>query len=959
MDRFLLLLTAFVCTWSTAAQAAIRNGTFDDALEGWQRRQDGKMGEVRVVKDGAVETCAQLHKTVATPKWSAVGITQRVTVDPNSVYVLSLRYRAVLLEGIVGYSCRVFVTGDGPDRNRAMSPSGEWLPFEWQFKTGVEAKEVLLQVLLTYSSGDLWIDDVSLRKVGSSIEAEAFPDLSDASPATDQAFSQKRGVEIGPQGAIRTSFPVEKGVWKVEVYGRGTGTEAGLARRAVTVRLGNSERTVDLHEPGTKHHGRNAFLVTDRSGRTNLAVSRAEGFTGKLLLDRVSWVAHTGPGEARPLCLETPLASAGKAQAVIVAGHDSLVRQTALALQKAIQGSAGVSLPIVDDKSWMAGEHTGRHAIAVGNMLQNKLAERLYCLWYTFEDAWYPGTGGWVVRSVHDPWGTGKNVILLAGSDAAGTAAAAEAFLKVLPAGPEPRLGQVIKVAMAPAVEEGVRRAAGAGRVQAARRSLPRRSQRSLMSSAARAGMSYARSGDPERARLVLLYLLEHKRRPELGHDTHMELWKTIRAWDNVEECPAITDEERLEITNYLLYILRSPEGVFQSMFVGSLGRSTVRHNHHMLAAMDAYYGGQYFAKYHQLAEAQDWLRKARFCFASQELQDKGEDESGNYEGSTALRPLLPYAYTEPGYQFLPSGTAKRFLDRCCVAIDNRFSSSGHGDCWDVNCFPPLALGIGAWYYKDGGYQYILEQRHRLRPSEKNAMQIQPPFRVDGVVKALRPTRFEGVTVSPLNQGHYDLYQGKGDLKWNVGRAETFDKISFRTRFEPDAQYLLLDGIACGSHGHRDANCLIRFTDNDRVWLVDDSYTEGPFLSDHNGVLVTRDGIADPLPALSRLDVVADFADTALTRTTLPDHSGVDWERNILWVKEGCFVVLDRMRAVKPGNYAFRCLWRTLGTAGIEGNRLVTRQGEQTPERKDAMHLVFGDDVRGTVVEEREEFGSR
>ena len=100
---------------------------------------------------------------------------------------------------------------------------------------------------------------------------------------------------------------------------------------------------------------------------------------------------------------------------------------------------------------------------------------------------------------------------------------------------------------------------------------------------------------------MLVVYLLEHKRRPELGHDTHMELWKTIRAWDNVEECPAISDDERLEITNYLLYVLRSHEGVFNSMFVGSLGRSVVRHNHHMLAAMDAYYGGHYFRKYHQL----------------------------------------------------------------------------------------------------------------------------------------------------------------------------------------------------------------------------------------------------------------------------------------------------------------------------------------------------------------------
>ena len=959
MKKAALWFAFLVCSWLSAGEPAVRNGTFDDGLAGWEIRRSENMGEVRVVADGAGGTCARAHKTVATPKWSAMGVTQRLPVDPSSVYSLSLRYRAVLLDGVVGYACRVFASGDGLDEHRSMTPSDEWAPFEWRFGTGPEAKEVQLQLLLTYSSGDLWVDDVVLRKVGSSVEAEAFADPVDAPAVADDTFSLKRGVEVGPQGLIRTRLSIEAGVWRVDVFGRGGGGEEGLTRRAVTVRLGDCERTVDLHEPGTKHHGRVAYLVTERAGETDLIVSRAEDFEGRLLLDRVAWVAHDGPGEGRALCLETPIAAAGQAQAVIVAGAGAAVRQAAEWLQGAVRGKSGVVLPIVDHDRWMAGEYTAKHAIAVGNMLRNKLSERLYCLWYTFEDAWYPGAGGWAVRSVHDPWGTGKNVIVLAGSDASGTRAAVDAFAEMLPEGADLRLGHVIRARMIPEVEEGIRRAVGRVGVEYAQKSLPRRSQRSLMSSAARAGMSYARSGDPERARMMLVYLLEHKRRPELGHDTHMELWKTIRAWDCVEECPAVTADERLEITNYLLYVLRSPEGVFNSMFVGSLGSSVVRHNHHMLAAMDAYYGGHYFSKYHGLAEAEEWLRKARFCFASQELQDKGQDESGNYEGSTALRPLLPYAYTEPGYRFLPSGTAKRFLDRCCVAIDNRFSSSGHGDCWDVNCFPPLALGIGAWYYRDGGYQYILEQRHRARPREKDAMQIQPPFRMDGVVEPVRPGRLEGVTVAPLNQGHYDLYNGKGDLRWDLGRAETFDKISFRTRFEPHAQYLLLDGIACGSHGHRDANCLIRFTDNDRVWLVDDSYTEGPFLSDHNGVLVTRDGIAGPMPACSRLDLAVELADTGLTRTTLPNHSGVDWERNIIWLRERCFIVLDRMKAVKQGNYAFRCLWRTLGTAGIEGNRLVTRQGEKTPEREDAMHVVFGGDVRPTVTEEREEFGSR
>ena len=943
------------CAW---AQDAIISSDFDNGLEDWTTSASEGAGEVQLADDGAGGQCALLHKTLATEQHTSVGIRRTVTVEPNSVYEISLRQKCVLKEGIVGYAFRVFLTGGDLSENRSIPASADWKPFTWRFSTGPEAAELSVFIALTYSSGDAWVDNVTLRKVGASIEAEDLPDRASAQLVTDDGLSGEQGLRLGPDGSVSTTLPLQAGPWEVQVYGEGD-AEDGLTAGAVTVSIGSESHTVDLYSTSTDLHGRNALFQLDQSGPETLTITRAPGYTGTLVLDRIAWRAHDGPARLKKLYIDTTVVRDGRPNAVIIISDDAAMQTVARDLQTAIRETSGATLPIVRDTQWMAGDYQAQNAIAVGNLLQNKLSERLYCLWYTYEDCWYPGEGGWVVRTVHDPWGTGSNVIVAAGSDEAGTVEAAGQLAGLLGRGQTLTIGHTIAAEMAPEVAAGIENAVGRPDPEYARSSVPRRSQRSLMSSAARAGVSYLYSGDPRRARMAVIYLLGHKRNPELGADTHMELWKTIRAWDNIEECPEFTDDERLEVTNYLLHVLRSEEGINQGMFVSALAHSTVRHNHHMLAAMDAYYGGEYFRKYYRLPEADDWLAKARFIFSTQELEDKGQDESGDYELSTALRPLLPFAYTEPGYQFLPSGTARRFIDRCVVALDNRFASSGHGDCWDVDCFGPLPFGVGAWYYHDTGYQYILEQRRALRPDEQNAMQIQPPFRMDGVVPAERPARFEGVTLAPLNHAHYDLYSGGQNLKWNVPWEGTFDKISFRTRFEPSSQYLLLDGISCGSHGHSDANCLVRFTDNDRVWLVDDSYTEGPFLTDHNGVVVTRDGIADQMPACARLDAAVDFGDIGLTRTTLPDHSGADWERNVIWLKENCFVVLDRMEALSAGNYGFRCLWRTLGTGDLDGRTLVTRQMKLTPERDDTMYLVTGGDTGVTVTPETEVFGAK
>ena len=333
-------LPALACGTSAAAQPNLRNGTFENGLDGWTPRLSENMGEVRLVDDGAGGKCAQFHKTVATPDWSCIGVTQEVAVDANSEYVVSLRFRTALKQGIVGYACRVFATGEGLDDHRTMSPSDEWAPFEWQFSTGVETKEIQLQLVLTYSSGDLWVDDVTLRKVGSSIEAEDFAEKTDASPVADEGLSGARGIELGAAGSISTPLKLDAGVWRIEVFGEGAEAEQGLTRRAVTVQIGARSQTIDLHRHGTKYHGRVAYLRTDQAGEQNLIIGRAGDFAGRLVLDRVSWVAYRGPDEARPLCRETQLVRDGKPNAVIVAGPDAAMQRAART--SAVGGSAEV-----------------------------------------------------------------------------------------------------------------------------------------------------------------------------------------------------------------------------------------------------------------------------------------------------------------------------------------------------------------------------------------------------------------------------------------------------------------------------------------------------------------------------------------------------------------------------------------------------------------------------------------
>ncbi|MEZ4637818.1 MAG: hypothetical protein R2856_23155 [Caldilineaceae bacterium] len=56
----------------------------------------------------------------------------------------------------------------------------------------------------------------------------------------------------------------------------------------------------------------------------------------------------------------------------------------------------------------------------------------LYARRYIAADAYYPGHGGHVLRTVHDPWGSGHNVIFAGGSDVDSVATAVDHLLDAL-----------------------------------------------------------------------------------------------------------------------------------------------------------------------------------------------------------------------------------------------------------------------------------------------------------------------------------------------------------------------------------------------------------------------------------------------------------------------------------------------------------------------------------------------
>ena len=108
----------------------------------------------------------------------------------------------------------------------------------------------------------------------------------------------------------------------------------------------------------------------------------------------------------KPLYPETNLVEAGRPSSAVVCPSDDRYAALAETIQKGIQDLSGAKLPIIAHTA--AAVTPRRHLILLGNLNTNRAIFRLYGYSYTPADDHYPGNGGHLLHTIHDPWGNGK-----------------------------------------------------------------------------------------------------------------------------------------------------------------------------------------------------------------------------------------------------------------------------------------------------------------------------------------------------------------------------------------------------------------------------------------------------------------------------------------------------------------------------------------------------------------------
>ena len=287
-----------------------------------------------------------------------------------------------------------------------------------------------------------------------------------------------------------------------------------------------------------------------------------------------------------------------------------------------------------------------------------------------------------MVHSVHNPFGDGRNAIVVGASSSKGAARSADALTAWVQAkGPRPgftllshspRTG--VELPRQADFEHGLR----SRKEQIERGDLPW--------PAMDYGMLYHLTGHAEWGRLfrdLHLYGMRVARDsgkwPVTVFNNYFYLYRVLTAWDLIEESPLFSYDDRLEITTLFLEVAR---------YVADLpyfkGKLALGNNHQTYAALSTFMAQRYFGKYYGWPEFNERRDRVASIFAMHNTSWRPND---NEEGTSVRthRHLVNYSLQRGDYTYFSTGRARRLADWIVMVTDNRADTMPFGDAGEYD----------------------------------------------------------------------------------------------------------------------------------------------------------------------------------------------------------------------------------------------------------------------------------
>jgi hypothetical protein len=578
----------------------------------------------------------------------------------------------------------------------------------------------------------------------------------------------------------------------------------------------------------------------------------------------------------KPLHLTYDLVAGGQARCVIVAPADRDHQAAAQALQAAFRQRTGVTVPIVADNAPEAALPPSRHLLVLGNRSTNRTSGALYDLHYSLVDLKYPGRGGHVLRSVHDPFGQGQSVVIVGGSDGAGVVAAAKLLAEKITkvAGPRDKLtlGWLMETRLGEGLvpPKDVREAeiwdASKGYGSTGYfgwNSLSKRMAMYYMLGDEHSAREMFRLAFPDKQALKEMDEIDGERIEDkddpLAGSYHYNAHMMILYWDLIEESPLFTDAERLKVTNafsrqlhYRVNVQR--EGVYELRGPASV----VGTRHGQWSAMSLYCLARYFQKYYPDPLWAHAERAGQWHFHPLHKHAWVHGEFDNlFWYNTGTAPILSYMILTGDRKPLENGVLPLLLRGQEALISGRIPD------WALNSAAMDFLNKAAYLTGDGVW---ITYRERTGVNT-DTFRLGQSFWPEPTLQPRLPTELVGKwTINPMP---HPQWVGRGN---GFPLSQSFLFGSFRSAPDAAGDYILLDGYNGASRNPYHTFGLLELRLNGRTLLAGFG----------NHLLTSADGMLEPKVAMdAALRHHGVIGPTAVAVGEVPNLAYTNWRRTL------------------------------------------------------------------------------
>ncbi|MGX5817668.1 FG-GAP-like repeat-containing protein [Chitinophaga lutea] len=645
--------------------------------------------------------------------------------------------------------------------------------------------------------------------------------------------------------------------------------------------------------------------------------------------------------QLKPLHLNTPLS-----QLEIVA--PAYAAAEARSLRDAIKKRTGVTVRILEAASQQPAFPFKKHLLLLGNRSDNPVVGGLYDRGFTWIDLKYPGRGGYVVRSLHNPAGDGYNVLFAGGSDEAGVREAARVLAGKIAGGTGGDLSYVCDIRLS----EGYKlpetpREIGIWEASERWKSsgyfgwniVSKYMGLFYMTGKEQYLREFLRYAFPDDAAKKVIdqfdgELIENKNDPLAG-PYHYAAHMMILLWDLIEETPMLDDSTRLRVTN--AFARQLPHRIVEPVYYATEIPGSWGHRHDDWSAVSLYVLGRYFQRDYPSPVWEHCVRSADRYFLSLPRTYWTAGVNDHLFWFTSFyNPVLDY-------MLLSGHREPAILANVAKGLNTqRIISNGLPDDWGVRASALNMLNKAAYVLNDGQWLYY---RERIK-QDTNTFRLGQSFWPAAPLKAVAPAGQAGAwNIQQMAPGMY------ASRKTGFTPEQSFRWGAYRSELGAGGDYVLIKGYNGAGRNPYHAYALLELRIAGKTILS--GY--------NNQVLTDADGLMEPKvamdAALLHRTVTGDMVSTVVQ---VPDLAYADWKRYLM-LRSGKYALIADAVRFRRNSEHFRITteWDTRYPGSVHSTLPLKKSGAfyrqiwTGPSQKDSTKTFFhliGDGVSSRQI---------